>query len=176
MWFQQCNPCVDNLPWKIGRGQTSNYGFAPRSHASFRITALITELAGNKMNLALSHLLPHFPNCFASVSALCPPRLLIVSRFVCVMPLTSLMQSLRVVSRQCEVKHADRCQLILTYFSNITNKCLWTSACHWTVQAPSQRACFFLSVSVEQLCKWFFIRLLVCRLCYVISLMIWLQY
>lgn len=31
IWFQQPNPCVDNLPWKIGRGQTFNYGLAPRS-------------------------------------------------------------------------------------------------------------------------------------------------
>lgn len=29
MWFQQSNPCVDNLPWKIGRRQASNYGCAP---------------------------------------------------------------------------------------------------------------------------------------------------
>lgn len=31
MCFQQCNPCVANLPWKIGRGKISNYGLAPCS-------------------------------------------------------------------------------------------------------------------------------------------------
>lgn len=69
MWFQQSNPCVDNLPWKIGWGQASNYCFAPCSQRLVSDSALISELFENRMNPTL--LLLRVFLCVVSFH--CPP-------------------------------------------------------------------------------------------------------
>lgn len=143
MWFQQSNPCVDNLPWKIGQGQASNYGFAPRSQRLVSNNRSCNRLLWKQdESRTFSSSSPSSFSCLEAVFSLyffCP-RHLVFSVFLfdvniadtvaqgCITPM---------LGEACWQISAD-----LKLVGIMTNKCLWTSACHLMLWALSQHVCF----------------------------------
>lgn len=130
IWFQQYNSCVDNLPWKIGRGQASNYGFAPCSQRlssdnSSHNWALWKPDESRTTN-------PYYLTVF-------------LRKFFFFFTLPSIKFLLNVqlavvwgmITSSVVLWHVDRYQLMWSLFRVMTSKHLLTSACYLMFWAPS---------------------------------------